>query len=88
MNADLRLQNCSDDVQDTYIAMPPKKGKKKQVDDDWEAELGETIAPPAEELAKEGKATTTQIEPEGDDEGGLMSQLGKKKVCHSFRIGS
>ena len=56
--------------------MPPKKGKKKQVEDDWEAELGESLddPKPAEEAPAPMPATN-----DDDDDGGLMSQLGKGK---------
>lgn len=53
--------------------MAPKKKGKKQ-DDDWEAELGETIAPVAD--------TADAPPPADDDEpaaGGLMALLRKKK---------
>lgn len=57
--------------------MPPKKGKKKQVDDDWEAELGETLdAPPADDPVS---PPTTAAVDEDEEGGGLMSQLGKSK---------
>lgn len=64
--------------------MPPKKGKKKQVDDDWEAELGESLDAPAVEAPEEVAAN---IAPEADeDDGGLMSQLGKSKKVPSQGI--
>jgi translation initiation factor 5B len=60
--------------------MAPKKGKKKVQDDDWEAELGESIAPQADAPAD------PQPEEAGADDdamgGGLMAALqrrGKKK---------
>lgn len=61
--------------------MPPKKkGNKKAQDDDWEAELGETIAP-QDAAPAEGK--TEDAAPEDDAlGGGLMAALqrrGKKK---------
>ncbi|KAJ4989687.1 hypothetical protein SVAN01_04904 [Stagonosporopsis vannaccii] len=60
--------------------MAPKKGKKKQQDDDWEAELGETVTTENDALAQEAKAA----EEAGAEEeaGGLMAALqrrGKKK---------
>jgi translation initiation factor 5B len=60
--------------------MAPKKGKKKVQDDDWEAELGESIVPQAEAAAE-----PQPEEAAGDDDamgGGLMAALqrrGKKK---------
>ncbi|KAM0358487.1 hypothetical protein ACHAP4_004462 [Fusarium culmorum] len=57
--------------------MPPKKkGNKKNQQDDWEAELGETIAPPAAANGADGDAN------DEDDEGGaggLMATLRKNK---------
>lgn len=57
--------------------MPPKKkGNKKAQDDDWEAELGETIAP--QNGAEEPKAEDT---PAADDDtagGGLMAALQRR----------
>ncbi|KAH6629569.1 hypothetical protein C7974DRAFT_394726 [Boeremia exigua] len=61
--------------------MAPKKGKKKQQEDDWEAELGETVTTENDAVAQEAKA----IEENGAEEeasGGLMAALqrrGKKK---------
>lgn len=61
--------------------MAPKKGKKKQQDDDWEAELGETVTTENDALAQEAQAA----EEAGAGEevgGGLMAALqrrGKKK---------
>jgi translation initiation factor 5B len=58
--------------------MPPKKkGNKKNQQDDWEAELGETIAPPADANGADGDANA-----DDDDEGGaggLMATLRKNK---------
>ncbi|KAF2127727.1 hypothetical protein P153DRAFT_368291 [Dothidotthia symphoricarpi CBS 119687] len=59
--------------------MGPKKGKKKVQDDDWEAELGESIAP------QDATAEPAADEAAPEDEsmgGGLMAALqrrGKKK---------
>lgn len=58
--------------------MPPKKkGNKKNQQDDWEAELGESIAPPAADTnGADGDANND------DDEGGaggLMATLRKNK---------
>ncbi|KAK3688143.1 hypothetical protein B0T22DRAFT_439706 [Podospora appendiculata] len=54
--------------------MAPKKKGNKKGGDDWEAELGESIAPPA---------ANTDAAAEGEDEepaaGGLMNLLRKKK---------
>lgn len=60
--------------------MPPKKGKKKQVDD-WEAELGESLEDPPQVETDEPSAESTQATKpdEDEDDGGLMSQLGKSK---------
>lgn len=56
--------------------MPPKKGKKKQIEDDWEAELGETIETP---VAVEPSMVQDASLDDDEDGGGLMSQLGKSK---------
>lgn len=61
--------------------MAPKKGKKKQQDDDWEAELGETVTTANDALAQEAKAAE-EAGAEEDVGGGLMAALqrrGKKK---------
>ncbi|KAJ4335672.1 eukaryotic translation initiation factor 5B [Didymella glomerata] len=61
--------------------MAPKKGKKKQQDDDWEAELGETVTTENDALAQEAKAAE-EAGAEEDMGGGLMAALqrrGKKK---------
>ncbi|OSS53253.1 hypothetical protein B5807_02611 [Epicoccum nigrum] len=61
--------------------MAPKKGKKKQQDDDWEAELGETVTTENDALAQEAKAAE-EAGAEEDVGGGLMAALqrrGKKK---------
>ncbi|KAF5025461.1 hypothetical protein F66182_2437 [Fusarium sp. NRRL 66182] len=62
----------------TTAEMPPKKkGNKKNQQDDWEAELGESIAPPAANAnGADGDAN------DDDDEGGaggLMATLRKNK---------
>ncbi|KAG6064915.1 hypothetical protein E4U32_007924 [Claviceps aff. humidiphila group G2b] len=60
--------------------MPPKKKGNKKAQDDWEADLGETI-PPANETA----AGTNNADPEASDDrdssggGGLMAMLRKNK---------
>ncbi|KAG5983840.1 hypothetical protein E4U55_006990 [Claviceps digitariae] len=60
--------------------MPPKKKGNKKAQDDWEADLGETI-PPTNETG-EGAATAGP-EANGDDDaaggGGLMAMLRKNK---------
>ncbi|RSL41553.1 hypothetical protein CEP53_012689 [Fusarium sp. AF-6] len=59
--------------------MPPKKkGNKKNQQDDWEAELGESIAPPA----ADNDAPAGDDNADGDDDagpGGLMATLRKNK---------
>ncbi|KAM6515919.1 eukaryotic translation initiation factor 5B [Fusarium falciforme] len=59
--------------------MPPKKkGNKKNQQDDWEAELGESIAPPA----ANDDAPAGDDNADGDDDGGaggLMATLRKNK---------
>ncbi|KAF2846636.1 hypothetical protein T440DRAFT_458006 [Plenodomus tracheiphilus IPT5] len=58
---------------------PKKKGNKKAQDDDWEAELGESIAPQAESPAVEKEEAAPEDDALG---GGLMAALqrrGKKK---------
>ncbi|KAG6240456.1 hypothetical protein E4U25_007950 [Claviceps purpurea] len=60
--------------------MPPKKKGSKKAQDDWEADLGETI-PPASETA----AGTDNADPEASEDrdssggGGLMAMLRKNK---------
>lgn len=55
---------------------PKKKGNRKQ-DDDWEAELGESIAPVSEQPKD---ATPADAAPEEDDMGGgLLAALRKNK---------
>ncbi|KZM28751.1 GTPase [Ascochyta rabiei] len=61
--------------------MAPKKGKKKQQDDDWEAELGETVTTENDALAQEAQAAEG-AGAEDEAGGGLMAALqrrGKKK---------
>jgi translation initiation factor 5B len=57
--------------------MAPKKGSKKKGNDDWEAELGESIAPasPSADAATNGD----QEEEESQGGGGLMNLLKKRK---------
>lgn len=57
---------------------PKKKGNKKAQQDDWEAELGETIAPAATESpqAEEAPAVT---EEDAGFAGGLMASLQRRK---------
>ncbi|KAF2136324.1 uncharacterized protein K452DRAFT_322514 [Aplosporella prunicola CBS 121167] len=63
--------------------MPPKKkGSKKNQQDDWEAELGETIDPiaAATEAAKQDEADADKAEDEEvSGGGGLMAALRKNK---------
>lgn len=57
--------------------MPPKKKGNKKAQDDWEADLGETIAPvnlTAEAPAEDG---AEEVDEEGG--GGLMAMLRKNK---------
>ncbi|KAG5966753.1 hypothetical protein E4U58_002440 [Claviceps cyperi] len=60
--------------------MPPKKKGNKKAQDDWEADLGETIPP-----ANETVAGTNNADPEASDDressggGGLMAMLRKNK---------
>lgn len=60
--------------------MPPKKKGNKKAQDDWEADLGETIGP-----ANPATAETNEAAPDagGDDDstggGGLMAMLRKNK---------
>lgn len=56
--------------------MPPKKGSKKKGNDDWEAELGETVAP-AGAASPDAAANGDQEEEAGG--GGLMNLLKKRK---------
>ncbi|KAH6687951.1 eukaryotic translation initiation factor 5B [Plectosphaerella plurivora] len=56
---------------------PKKKGNKKGGNDDWEAELGETIAAPA---AANPEAAATDAPAEDEEEvGGLMATLRKNR---------
>ncbi|KAH7084474.1 hypothetical protein FB567DRAFT_570595 [Paraphoma chrysanthemicola] len=58
--------------------MPPKKkGNKKAQDDDWEAELGESIAPPTG--AEEPKAEEPAEDAAGGDLMAALQRRGKKK---------
>ncbi|KAG6041665.1 hypothetical protein E4U41_002939 [Claviceps citrina] len=61
--------------------MPPKKKGSKKAQDDWEADLGETIPPADETVAGANKDAS---EANGDDDaasggGGLMAMLRKNK---------
>ncbi|KAG6005863.1 hypothetical protein E4U21_007571 [Claviceps maximensis] len=60
--------------------MPPKKKGNKKAQDDWEADLGETIPPAAEAGAD---ASNADPDANGDDDaaggGGLMAMLRKNK---------
>lgn len=55
--------------------MPPKKKGNKNAQDDWEAELGETIAPAAD-APQDG---ANEEEEESGGAGGLMAMLRKNK---------
>ena len=59
---------------------PKKKGNKKQ-QDDWEAELGETVDPIAQatEEAKAEEADNDAAEEDQGGAGGLMAALRKRK---------
>lgn len=57
---------------------PKKKGNKKQ-DDDWEAELGETIAPVAESTDVADTNDAAAPEAEEPAPGGLMGIMRKRK---------
>lgn len=59
--------------------MPPKKKGGKKAADDWEAELGETVAPTNGDAAPDAAAANEQ---EGDDDGpvgGLMALRNKNR---------
>lgn len=60
--------------------MPPKKKVNKKGNDDWEAELGETIDPiaAATQAAKEEEAAQ-DVDDDGAGGGGLMAALRKNK---------
>ncbi|KAK2678125.1 hypothetical protein RAB80_006865 [Fusarium oxysporum f. sp. vasinfectum] len=60
--------------------MPPKKkGNKKNQQDDWEAELGESIAPPANANGADGDANANDDDDDAGGAGGLMATLRKNK---------
>lgn len=62
--------------------MAPKKKGNKKAQDDWETELGESIAPPAPTDADanaNGDANGEQGEEESAGAGGLMAMLRKNK---------
>ncbi|KAI5466572.1 hypothetical protein BGZ63DRAFT_344929 [Mariannaea sp. PMI_226] len=58
---------------------PKKKGNKKAAQDDWEAELGESIAPQAPPA--DDASAAADVDGAGDEEagGGLMAMLRKNK---------
>lgn len=57
--------------------MAPKKKNNKKQNDDWEAELGETVEPVT---AKEPDAETAEADPEEEfPAGGLMAMMRKKQ---------
>ncbi|KAH8597258.1 hypothetical protein B0O99DRAFT_593000 [Bisporella sp. PMI_857] len=60
---------------------PKKKGNKKTADDDWEAELGETVAPATEPAPENGDGKSALEEADAEEEfpaGGLMAMMRKK----------
>lgn len=62
--------------------MPPKKKANKKAQEDWEADLGESVAPPANELATEnanGDKENGEDDAAAGGGGGLMAQLRKRK---------
>ena len=59
--------------------MAPKKKGNKKGQDDWEAELGETIAPAGQPENGNGAAGENDAEGEEDGAGGLMAMLRKNK---------
>ncbi|KAJ0127424.1 Uncharacterized protein HZ326_29471, partial [Fusarium oxysporum f. sp. albedinis] len=65
---------------ETIAEMPPKKkGNKKNQQDDWEAELGESIAPPANANGTDGDANANDDDDDAGGAGGLMATLRKNK---------
>lgn len=72
---DTRLPNPASTPHTVEMA-PKKKGNKKGGDDDWEAELGETVAPAAP--AAEGAENDAPAEEE-EEVGGLMATLRKNR---------
>ena len=59
--------------------MPPKKkGNKKGGQDDWEAEMGESVAPADSQAAANGE-DGAENEEDDEAEGGLMAMLRKRK---------
>jgi translation initiation factor 5B len=60
--------------------MPPKKKGNKKAQDDWEAELGESVAPSAPTNGTNGDANGDHEEDEeGGGGGGLMARMRKSK---------
>ena len=59
--------------------MPPKKGKKGKAADDWEAELGETIAPANGDAAPAEDGAEAQEEQDEAPAGGLMAMMKKNR---------
>lgn len=65
---------------ETTAEMPPKKkGNKKNQQDDWEAELGESITPPANANGADGDANANDDDDDAGGAGGLMATLRKNK---------
>lgn len=59
--------------------MPPKKGKKGKAADDWEAELGETIAPANGDAAPAEGGAEAQEENDDAPAVGLMAMMKKNR---------
>ncbi|KAI1646092.1 uncharacterized protein F4817DRAFT_341855 [Daldinia loculata] len=60
--------------------MPPKKKGNKKADDDWEAELGESIAPAnGDGTASAAAAPEENNEEDGAPAGGLMAMMKKNR---------
>ncbi|ERT02629.1 translation initiation factor aIF-2 [Sporothrix schenckii ATCC 58251] len=59
--------------------MPPKKKGGKKANDDWEAELGESIAPVSTAPPADGDAKNDDDDEGGGGGGGLMAVLRKNK---------
>ncbi|RMZ70114.1 chitin synthase [Pyrenophora seminiperda CCB06] len=62
----------------TYTMAPKKKGNKKAQNDDWEAELGESVAPQDAAPAEAAPADAAAEEEDDAAGGGLMAALAKR----------